>query len=95
MEIEHKIYHSFGVFNCIENGEVRGEMTYSFDESVPDKIMINHTWVDPSMRGKGVGDQLILKAIGFAREKQLKIVPLCPFVVTYFARHTEHADLLA
>ena len=34
--------------------------------------------------GKGLGKQLIMKAIDFARIKGLKILPLCPFAKKVF-----------
>jgi predicted GNAT family acetyltransferase len=34
-------------------------------------------------------------ALDFARDKQLRVVPLCPFVAGYLRRHPEYQDLLS
>ncbi|MFO7672494.1 MAG: GNAT family N-acetyltransferase, partial [Lutibacter sp.] len=42
-------------------------------------IIIDHTQVDEKLKGQGAGKKLVIKAIEFAREKHLKIIPICTF----------------
>ena len=55
------------------NGE-EAEMTYSRAGST--RIIIDHTGVPDSMRGMGVGKQLVAAAVADARAEGFKIIPL-------------------
>lgn len=81
-----------GAFIAIEEGIQAGEMTYSWAGA--DKFIIDHTEVDPSFGGKGVGKQLVMAAVEYAREKGIKILPLCPFAKKVFDKTPEIADVL-
>jgi uncharacterized protein len=95
MKIEHiKNIHS-GTFNVIENADTIGEITYFFGDSDESVMIVNHTWVHPSSRGKGYSEALVVKIIEFARENNLKINPTCSYVDHYLKKHPEYADLLA
>lgn len=58
------------------------------------KIIANHTWVDDSLRGQGIARQLLDVLVGFAREKNLKIVPTCSYVDVMFRRDKSLADVV-
>ena len=58
----------------LDNKQV-AEMTYVWVGDA--KIIIDHTNVDEVLKGKGAGKQMIEKAVEFARNKHLKIIPLC------------------
>jgi hypothetical protein len=42
-------------------------------------ITVDHTLVDESMRGQGIALKLVKAVVDYARERQLKIIPLCPY----------------
>jgi predicted GNAT family acetyltransferase len=92
MEIIQKDNGREGVFKAVENGTEMGEMTYVWRGE--ERIVIDHTGVEPEFEGRGIGKQLFNKAVAFAREKQIKIVPICPFVVALFERMPETRDVL-
>jgi len=58
------------------------------------KIVFTHTEVPKKHEGKGVGSALIRFALGSARERGLKVIPICPFVAAYLKKHAEDQDLL-
>ena len=58
------------------------------------KIMFTHTEVPPEHEGKGVGTALIRFALASARERNLKVIPVCPFFAAYMQKHAEEQDLL-
>ncbi len=60
-----------------------------------DRISFTHTVVPEEMEGQGVGSRLVRAALDQARERGLKVVPLCYFVKGYIERHPEYQDLLA
>lgn len=93
MLIQHKENGSNGSFFVEEEEKQLAEMTYSLSGS--DTMIIDHTEVDEVLKGKGVGNQLLNQAVAFAREKNLKIFPLCPFARSVFKkRHEEFKDVL-
>jgi len=58
------------------------------------KIMITHTEVPPAHEGKGIASFLVRTALASARERGLKVIPICPFVAAYIKKHAEEQDLL-
>ncbi len=93
MDILQKQNESKGSFYVEDKGEMTAEMTYSM---ASEKLMIiDHTEVADSLRGQNVGYQLVKKAAEFARENQIKIIPLCPFAKAVFTKkHDEFKDVL-
>ena len=59
------------------------------------RLELLHTEVPPQFRGRGFGEALVRAALDRARGENLKIVPTCPFVRKFLARHREYADLIA
>ena len=58
------------------------------------KIMFTHTEVPPAHEGQGIGRALIEHALAAARERGLKVIPICPFFAAYIQKHPEVQDLL-
>ena len=66
-----------GKFVILENDIPAGEMTYVWAGTA--KFIIDHTEVYEAFGGKGYGNQLVMKGVDYAREKEVKILPLCPY----------------
>lgn len=92
MAIKQEIEGNKGSFYYQVDGEKKAEMTYS--NAGADKIIIDHTEVDESLRGQGIGYKLVEAAVNFARENQIKILPLCPFAAAVFKKNSEYSDVL-
>ena len=92
MDIQMKDDGRKGQFFIEIDGKVMAEMTYVW--AGPHKIIIDHTVVDKSLQGKNIGKQLVNQAVLFAREKFLKILPLCPFASAIFEKTPEYEDVL-
>ena len=93
MRIEQEENGSKGQFVIYENNERAGEMTYTY--AGEDKIIIDHTGIGEQYNGKGFGKDLFYKVIEFARSKNLKVIPLCPFAKKMFDRDETLNDLKA
>lgn len=61
---------------------------------VKEKIYLTHTEVPIALEGKGIGSQIVLKALKDIKEKDLTLIPLCPFVATYIKNHPEWKTLV-
>ncbi|NRA91859.1 MAG: N-acetyltransferase [Psychroserpens sp.] len=92
MEIKHELIEPKGRFFVEIDGEQKAEMTYSY--AGQDKIIIDHTEVDESLKGQGVGYALVEEAVKLAREKEIKILPLCPFAAAVFRKKQDYKDVL-
>lgn len=92
MEIIIKELEGKGYAMARENGKRAGMMTYSI--AGEGLIIIDHTEVEPNFNGKGVGQQMLYKIVDMARERQIKIIPLCPFAAAMFKRTGSIKDVL-
>lgn len=54
-----------------------------------DKWAIDHTFVDTSLRGQGVAEQLVDRVVEEAKKEGKKLVAECPYVETLFSRKRE------
>jgi predicted GNAT family acetyltransferase len=60
-----------------------------------DLIAFIHTQVAAEYEGKGVGSRLISAALDTVRERGQSVLPFCPFVHAYIAKHPErYLDLV-
>ena len=87
-----------------ERGETKGrcvartpakpdaEMTFSIMNATT--IIIDHTGVPDEWRGMGVGKALVERGVLDARERGIRIIPLCPFAKAQIDKHPEWQDVL-
>ena len=92
MDIQHEDNGQKGLFYVAVGGKTEAEMTYVW--SGDQRIIIDHTGVSEALKGQGVGNQLVQAAVVFAREKQLKLLPLCPFARAVFDKTPDYQDVL-
>lgn len=74
-------------------GQLLGEMTFS--RARDDLIIIDHTEVDDSLRGKGGGARLFKGMVAWARDTHTQIMSTCPFANSMFERDPSSRDVLA
>ena len=91
-EVQLRINDNKGSFYIEVNGNQEAMMTFVF--AGEDKIIIDHTEVNPGNNGKGFGKMMVMKAVEYAREKGIKILPLCPFAKSVFDKTPEIRDVL-
>jgi predicted GNAT family acetyltransferase len=58
------------------------------------EIYLTNTDVPSALGGKGIGSKLMVSVLEEAEKRNLRIIPLCPFVISYFKRHPEWKRLL-
>lgn len=68
-----------------------GSMGYHLQ---PGLITITNTEVDPALEGQGVGSGFVAAVLDDVRSRDLRVLPMCPFVRAFIQRHPEYADLV-
>lgn len=92
MNIQQEDNKKYGAFYIEKDGNRVAELAYSWKG---DKLIsLDHTEVDDSLEGKGVGSTLVEFAVNFAIESGIKIVLHCPFAKKVFEKHREYKDVL-
>ncbi len=91
-EVQQEVNDKNGFFYVTIDVKTEAKMTFVFDG--PDKIIIDHTEVNEGNNGKGLGQMMVEKAVAFAREKNIKIIPLCPFAKKVFDKTPAFHDVL-
>ncbi|MEM9317093.1 MAG: GNAT family N-acetyltransferase [Pseudomonadota bacterium] len=76
----------------VKGHDGHGELTFS--RMSAEKIIADHTGVDDSLRGLGVGKALVERLIADARKDGFSIVPLCTFVRAQYRKHPEWVDVM-
>lgn len=91
--IEHTETGQRGVFFIEQDGKRIAELTYR--RASDSLIIIDHTEVEPSLRGQGLARSLLAAAVNWARESHIKVKPACTYAVAQFARDQSIRDVLA
>jgi predicted GNAT family acetyltransferase len=59
-----------------------------------DRLRLMHVEVPPELRGHRYSDDLARAALEYAKSQHLRVVPFCPAVRAYLARHPEYEALI-
>ncbi len=68
-------------------GKVVAEVTFPTENGVS---TIDHTYVDPSLRGEGIAGKLVKMAADRIMAEGNKVAATCSYAVTWFKRHPEY-----
>jgi|HubBroStandDraft_3_1064219.scaffolds.fasta_scaffold02729_7 predicted GNAT family acetyltransferase len=76
--------------------EVAGQRAHlDFKPAGPGVLDFRHTEVPPELRGHGIAERLVRGALDDARRRGDHVIPTCPFVRRFLARHPDYGDLVA
>lgn len=92
-QIEQHESGTMGAFFVQQKGQRVAEMTYRRESA--STITVEHTEVDPSLSGQGVGRELLGALVDWARATSTKVVPRCPYVKAQFDKDSSIRDVLA
>ena len=67
-------------------------LKYHYDSA--GRLHLDHTEVPPELRNHGIAGALAKTALDFAKARNLKVVPRCPYVVAYLKKHPEDASVV-
>jgi hypothetical protein len=91
-DIQHEETGRRGAFYLEQDGKRIAELTYS--RAGDALIVVDHTEVEPGLRGKGVARMLLTAAVTWARENHVRIKPTCSYAVAQFARDPSIHDVI-
>lgn len=78
-------------FEIFDGDELAGFAEYHRYE---DEIAFIHTEIDPRFEGRGLAGELARAVLDSARDRGLAVLPYCPFIRGWIARHPMYADLV-
>ena len=73
---------------------VGDEVAFAEYKKRGDVMIFVHTEVPSSLERRGLGGLLAQRGLDDARANGMRVLPRCPFVTSYIARHPEYRDLL-
>lgn len=77
------------VYALNEEGKLVAEIT--FPMTAPGVYTIDHTFVDPSLRGQGMADKLVRAALEQIRKNGGTPAATCTYAVSWLEKHPEQA----
>ena len=81
MKVQHDVQNSRFV---VPLTDAEAELVYSLRDGTID---LQHTEVPPADRNQGIADSLVRAAIAYARERELRVIPSCPYVKAWLKKH--------
>lgn len=91
--IIHEEHAQRGAFYIEQAGKRLAEMTYRREDAA--SIVIDHTQVDASLAGQGIGRSLLDAAVRWARTTHTRVAATCSFANAQFAKDPSIRDVLA
>lgn len=74
-----------------ENNQVgRAKIPFVDDNT----INILSVFIDPSLRGGGEASKLMHEVYNFAKNRNLKVIPTCPYADAWFRRNPDKVDIV-
>lgn len=73
-------------------GELAGFAEYQLTDEL---VVFTHTEVDDRFEGRGIGSAIARFALDdVRRDGSRRVLPLCPFIKAWIAKHPDYADLV-
>ncbi len=86
------IHESNRVYSLDEKNNIIAEITFP---PYGDCVVINHTFVDDSLRGQGVAGMLVKEAYNEIKKANKKAKVTCSYAIKFFEKNKEFADILS
>jgi uncharacterized protein len=81
-------------FEIHVGGERAGLVQYHMPSHQPPVISFLHTEVDDRFQGMGLAGKLARAVLDSARERGLQVLPYCPYIKAWIAKHPDYVDLV-
>lgn len=71
-------------------GEYLSKLDYIQDGK---NFVITHVGVHPELRGQGLAGRIVEASLAYAKEKSLRVVPMCSYAAAFMRRNPEYMEL--
>lgn len=92
MNIELTERETNGHFAATEGHKEAGRLSFSLPAA--GKMIIESTRVSKEYEGRGIGKNLVVAAVEYARKNKLTVIPSCPFARKVIDRDESLQDVL-
>jgi uncharacterized protein len=77
-------------FETVVDGQL-SVLEYTFKNH---RLFLTHTEVPPALEDRGLGTTLAHAALEYARQNDLTVIAICPFVQEYVGSHPEYQSFV-
>ena len=92
IEIKQIASGTKGYFAAFDANKEAGRMSYTFAGET--RMILDHTEASDLYKGQNIGKRILMEVVNYARENNIKIIPLCPFAKSVFDKMEEIRDVL-
>ena len=57
-------------------------------------LTLLHTEIEPAFEGQGIGSRFVAGILDDARDRGLRVLPICPFVRAFLQKNPQYDDLV-
>lgn len=87
-------YEKGRIYSLSEDNKLMAEATYR--NTAADEVNIDHTFVNPSLRGQGVAGKMMELMAEHLRKNSLKAVASCSYANNWLKKHREtYSDIIS
>lgn len=87
-------YEDGRIYKVDEKGELMCETTFNYRNN--GEVNINHTYVNPVLRGQGQAGKMMVIVAEYFREKGLKAAATCSYVDSWLKNHAkDYSDIIS
>lgn len=89
-------YEEGRIYSVNENNEILAEATFVDTDMGKNHVDINHTYVTPDLRGRGIASKMMEVLCEHLRENSKKTVASCPYAKIWLKKHNDiYSDIIA
>ncbi len=92
-KIQQKETDGKGMFFIEKDGDMVAELTYTLKDN--NVMTLDHTETESKYEGEGLASALVEHSVNYAREKEMKIDPLCRYAAKQFERNEKYREVQA
>jgi len=82
------------IYSTNDQNELMAEVTFAY--RTENEVDINHTWVNPVLRGQGVAAKIMAALAEYLRENRLKATASCTYAKGWLEKNKEdYADIIS
>ena len=80
-------YEEGRIYSKNDKNELMAEVTFEYIED--NEVNINHTYVNPVLRGQGIAGEILTLLAKYLRENGLKATATCSYASSWLNKHRE------